>query len=203
MNKDDEQVMVFPHCGLPRLGTFPGFSTSIETWTTFVCDVLPNARFMRRGDVEDDPTMQQIIPYVVCRWHDQVLVYNRGAKGGEKRLADKWSIGIGGHINLEDHRKGLVGTIRSAAYRELAEELGPVSVPPALHYLGFLKTEANLVDQVHSGVVFEAFFNTRIVFKGSEEIERHAWVPLEELKDYNLELWSEVLRDHLIEETGA
>ena len=200
MSKDDEQVLVFPHCGLPRLGEFPGLATSTEAWTAFVCDVLPNCRFMRRGDVEDDPTMQQVIPYVVCRWHNKVLVYNRGVKGGEKRLADKWSIGIGGHINLIDEHKSRIDTIRAAAYRELAEELGPISAVPVLHYVGVLKTDANEVDHVHTGVVFIAYFNTQMVFTGSEEIERHKWLSIDELKNYDLESWSEVVRDHLVKE---
>lgn len=198
MGKDDEQVLVFPHCGLKQIGSPQGLDISTQTWSTYVCDVLPNSRYMYRRDVEDDPTMQQIIPYVVCRWHDHILVYNRGGKGGEKRLADKWSIGIGGHINPVDEQKSRIDTLRAAAYRELGEELGSLSVAPMLYYVGLLKTDSNEVDLVHTGVVFTANFNTKKQFDGSDEIERHRWVPLTELGDYELESWSEVVREELL-----
>lgn len=197
MGKGEEQVLVFPHCGLPKLGEFPGLVTTEESLRALMKDILPNSRFMFRKDVEDDPTMQQIIPYVVCCDEGKVLVYNRGGKGGEGRLADSWSIGIGGHINPVDAESGpLPQALTWAILRELEEELGTPSVPD-LKYEGILKTETAEVDLVHTGVVFTATFNNVSDFYGSEEIERHKWVTLEELTDYKLESWSEVVRDHL------
>ncbi len=199
MSKDDEQVLVFPHCGLPKLGTFPGLVTSAESLSVLMCDIVPNSRFMRRKDVEDDPTMQQLIPYVVCKDGPKVLVYNRGGKGGEGRLADSWSIGIGGHINPEDMLESRSQIITYAAIRELAEELGSDSVP-TLTYVGVLKTDKAEVDLVHAGIVFTAMFEDVSGFYGSDEIERHRWVTMEELAEYKLESWSEVVRDHLVKE---
>jgi len=199
MCKGDEQVLVFPHCGLPKLGTFPGLVTTADALAAFMSSVLPNSRFMARKHVEDDPTMQQIIPYVVCKDGDRVLVYNRGVKGGEQRLADSWSIGVGGHINMDDMCEGVVYVLRRAADRELTEELGANKID-TLTYVGVLKTETSEVDLVHTGIVYTATFTELPEIKEPDEIERHRWVTVKELADYKLEAWSEVVRDHLTKE---
>jgi len=199
MHKGDEQVLVFPHCGLPKLGAFPGLVIAVDSLASLMSSILPNSRFMFRKDVEDDPTMQQLIPYVVCRDSDRVLVYNRGAKGGEQRLADKWSIGIGGHINPEDMRGGMAHVLMRAADRELTEELGENKID-TLAYVGVLKTETSEVDLVHTGIVYTATFTELPEIKEPDEIERHRWVTVKELADYKLEAWSEVVRGHLTKE---
>ncbi len=203
MNKDDELVWVFPACAMEDLQGLPGITPRLADWRTFAIDILPKCTFMRRGDVEDEPTLQQVIPYVVCRNGSLVLLYNRGDKGGEKRLADKWSIGVGGHINPGDTKKTPQETLQSAMTREMLEELtagGFRSDPPVLRYFGLLKSEGNAVDAVHFGVVFQAHFAAIAAVVATTEIERHMWVTLEELENYPLENWSEMVRDELLKE---
>lgn len=205
MSKEDEQVWVFPACMLEEGNIGNGVTCLVKDWTYFVKEVLNTCRFMRRGDVEDEPTLQQVIPYVVCRNGKQILLYNRGVKGGEKRLADKWSIGVGGHINpVDDHSGSATPSeiLYNAAARELIEELmsGKITVTPKLNHYGLLTTDITPVDEVHFGVVFMAEFPSVVTLVSTKEIERHKWVSLEELKEYRLETWSEMLRDELLKE---
>ncbi len=204
MSKDDEKVWVFPACMLKEFDGFPGVMTAPEAWTTFAHKVLETCRFMRRGDVEEAPTVQQVIPYVLVRWGDRVLVYNRGAKGGEKRLADKWSIGVGGHVNPQDYDKekdSPFDVLLNCASRELGEELtaaGYLTAQPNLVFRGLLKTDVTSVDEVHFGVVFEAPFASIAEVGGSEEIERYRWVTVDELRNYSLELWSQLVLEEIL-----
>lgn len=201
MSKDDEQVWVFPACALQAGGISNGITRRKEDWEYFTGTILEKCTYMRRGDVEDAPSLQQVIPYVVCRQGSLVLLYNRGTKGGEKRLADKYSIGVGGHINLEDYHQEPVKTLNKAMSRELREELttgGFLTNAPVLEFFGLLKADKTPVDEVHFGVVFQAEFTKINCIKETDEIEMHKWVTLEELKDYKLETWSEMVRDELL-----
>lgn len=203
MNKDDELVWVFPECALRNFDNLPGVTPSVKDWTRFVRDVLETCRFMRRGDVEDEPTLQQVIPYVVIRLADVMLVYNRGKKGKETRLADEWSIGIGGHVNLADENEedtNPFDTFMNAMEREIMEELNISKAEidaGNFQFLGLLKSEATEVDRVHFGVVFTLQL-PEIELGQTEEMDRYQWVTKEKLSEYSLESWSELVAQNLL-----
>ena len=52
--------------------------------------------------VENDPSLKQIIPYVVLMHAERVFLVKRLPAQSEQRLAGMYSIGIGGHINKDD-----------------------------------------------------------------------------------------------------
>ena len=112
---------------------------------------------------EDDDRFKQIIPYtVVVNKDGQILAYNRGSKGGEKRLKDRWAIGFGGHSNDQDT------TFQTGIIREIREELSGLDVDVLawahpddgddrglIHGpIGFLNDNSNPVGRVHLGVVY-------------------------------------------------
>jgi len=59
--------------------------------------------WVARRDVEDDPNYKQIIPYVaVVNPKKGLWTFQRATKEKdyqEKRLAGKWSVGVGGHTD--------------------------------------------------------------------------------------------------------
>lgn len=112
-----------------------------------------------RNDLEKMPEYRQIIPYVVMRYQGQFLYYRRSKQGGEDRLHDRYSIGIGGHIDLEDLMPykdsiDLGATIQYATEREVREELGGV-VATSKKLGGLLIDSSDEVGRVHLGVVLE------------------------------------------------
>lgn len=207
MDKMDEQVLVFPACYQKHLVGLPGFVSHQKepgNWGAFIKEIFPGLRFMRRGDVEDDPSINQVIPYVVIRSSTgRVLVYNRGDKGGEERLVDKWSIGIGGHINKEDGEEDIFEPqlIFNAASREIREELlgttGGV-MSPTLQILGCLYLTDTPVDAVHFGLVMGTECLSPELIEPTEEATQLRWVKPEKLKEYELENWSAIVRDELL-----
>jgi len=201
MKKMDELVWCFPACKLVSLKGLPGVSTEINDWDIFVKDILESCRFQRRGDIEEDPTIKQPIPYIVVRHEDKVLVYNRGNKGGEGRLADLFSIGVGGHINPDDATTDEpFEVVLSGATRELTEELTLDGTLPhhQIRFLGLLSTDDTPVNAVHFGVILEARFKTIVGIDGSDELQRHRWVPVTKLNNYNLESWSEMVLEEIL-----
>lgn len=55
--------------------------------------------FLPRVEMETDPTYKQIIPYLVFNFEDKYFLMQRKSDCTEKRLANKMSLGIGGHVN--------------------------------------------------------------------------------------------------------
>jgi len=107
--------------------------------------------FVERRHAERDSSMKQIIPYAVVRnARGEVFLLRRKKAGEEKRLHDKLSIGVGGHVNPGDETGDIVAT---SCAREIEEELeigGPFTTSP----LGVINDESNDVGSVHFGLVF-------------------------------------------------
>ena len=58
--------------------------------------------FVPRQAAEIDPSLKQIIPYLVLRDGDCIFLMKRTRAGGDARLHDLYSIGVGGHLNPGD-----------------------------------------------------------------------------------------------------
>ena len=88
----NERVLVVPAHELDRLGRFQGFSTEADHYLSHLL-VPEMATFRPRYEVEDDPSLKQIIPYVIFRAGDLVFTYKRGTSQGEVRLRSRNSNG--------------------------------------------------------------------------------------------------------------
>jgi predicted NUDIX family phosphoesterase len=112
--------------------------------------VRRRGRYLDRPRAEDDPTLKQLIPYVVVRDGRSVFLMHRTDAGGDARLHGKASIGVGGHLNpVDDGEDALMAGLR----REWAEELA-ADWEPEFELIGLLNDETNPVGAVHLGVVF-------------------------------------------------
>ncbi len=108
-----------------------------------------HGRFEPRPAMEADPRFKQIIPYLVLRDAERYFLMRRTRAGGDARLHDRWSIGVGGHINPGDG--GLEGGLR----REWAEEL-VADFSPEFRLVGVLNDDTTDVGAVHLGAVYVA-----------------------------------------------
>ncbi len=112
-----------------------------------VATLSSHGRFMPRDEAEVDPSWKQVIPYLVLRDGDRWFLMRRTRAGGDARLHDRWSIGVGGHLNPGDG--DLLGGLR----REWAEEL-VASFQPSFTPVGLLNDDTTPVGSVHLGVVY-------------------------------------------------
>ncbi|HEY4190419.1 MAG TPA: hypothetical protein VGM28_08370, partial [Candidatus Limnocylindrales bacterium] len=111
--------------------------------------VAREGRFVDRADAEEDPSLKQVIPYLVLRDGERWFLMRRTRAGGDARLHDRWTIGVGGHLNPGD--VDVPGGLR----REWAEELVAGFVPEFAP-IGLLNDDTTPVGSVHVGVVFVA-----------------------------------------------
>ena len=145
MGSPDEQVLV-----VPREALVAG-----EGWLGVQRGGLDDALaivgregfFMRRDKAEEDPTHKQVIPYLVLRDGERWFLMRRTKAGGDARLHDLWSIGVGGHLNPGD------GDVAGGLRREWAEEL-VADFEPEFEPVGLLNDDTTPVGAVHVGVVF-------------------------------------------------
>jgi len=195
----DENVLVFPRSLFEQLGVFQGFSPDVNRYLPMILDAKNN-HFMPRAKAETNPQFKQVIPYVVITDGKNILHYVRGKKAGEQRLAAKGSIGIGGHINDEDHTLFAFGiqAFQDAVKREACEELsvqGEFDARP----VGLINDDSTEVGQVHFGVVHVLFRTAEQVKKNEQVITQMEFLPIAELKAKReqMETWSQICLDHL------
>ena len=105
-----------------------------------------------RSAMEADPTWKQVIPYPILRDGPRWFLMRRTRAGGDERLHDRYSIGVGGHVNPVDG--GLDGDLTQALEREWTEELD-VDFVPVFRFLGLLNDDTTPVGEVHLGLVYE------------------------------------------------
>jgi predicted NUDIX family phosphoesterase len=146
-----------------------------------------------RAEVEDDPSFQQLIPYVVVRDGDALFLMRRLRAGADVRLHDRWSIGVGGHIGEADG--GLTGGLA----REWREEM-VAAWTPVFRLLGLLNDDTDPVGAVHLGVVHTVDAAGRAVgVRETHKLEGGfaALSKVDALGD-RLETWSRLVLDHLL-----
>jgi len=156
--------------------------------------VARHGLFMRRGDAEEDPTHKQVIPYLVLRDGKRWFLMRRTNAGGDARLHDRWSIGVGGHLNPGD--AGVDGCLR----REWAEELVADFVP-GFEPVGLLNDDTTAVGAVHVGFVYLAdAAGRRVAIRETEKLEG-AFATTDEVAAVRdgLETWSRLVFDTLTE----
>ena len=195
----DENVLVITRSLFDQLGAFHGLATNVQAYLPTIFSGENNF-FIDRNDAEDDPGHKQIIPYAIFRFKDKILHYVRGGAGGEKRLAAKGSIGIGGHINDTD---GASGSLANATYlagvdREINEELD-IDGTFTQRAVAMINDDTNDVGKVHLGIVHLVDLETDSVKPNEAAITDLEFLTLDELRgrDDRLETWSKICVDGL------
>ncbi len=173
-------------------------------WDGFAADRLEPVQrvirdrsfFMPRGQVEEDPSYQQIIPYSVFRHADRYLLTKRLKASSERRLRHLYSLGVGGHINPEDVVSG--DPINEGMRREWEEEVvyaGSFEARP----LGLIHEQSAPVGRVHLGVVFLLEGDTpEIAIRETDKLAGQL-LTLDEMRIHYLEMesWSQLVYDRL------
>lgn len=152
-------------------GDWPHGYQPIDAPDAFLDRAMRLGRFVERDEAERTPAWKQWIPYCMLRCGDWsvdgdprgrgILLVQRTKKGGEARLHESWTVGLGGHIEPVD-ASGADSTapdarsfFGAALQRELQEELRLPEAPlPAPRLLGLINDDTTNVGQVHAGLAY-------------------------------------------------
>jgi predicted NUDIX family phosphoesterase len=146
-----EDILVVKKEVLFKNGEFEGFLPLAKK--NYLSIILDNSEYQKRTpELESDGTWQQPIPYVwiVNEKQKKVFLYKRATTGNEGRLHNKYSGGVGGHIDRATEDKS-ENPIITAMMRELKEEVVMKNYPMP-EIIGFLNLRAG-VEEVHFGIV--------------------------------------------------
>ncbi len=191
-----ERVLVVPTELFHRLGYFQGFSSDIGRYLGELLDAR-NTSYRPRGEMEENPGFKQLIPYAIFRHRtpggDFVFQYTRGKGMGENRLHSKHSIGVGGHIAIEDQVSDDAVPYNEGMRRELAEEV-IIDTPFTDRCVGLINDDETPVGQVHLGVVHLIDVERPAVRNRESEILDAGFRPVQELlAAYDrFESWSQI-----------
>ncbi|OGZ64562.1 MAG: hypothetical protein A3A98_03335 [Candidatus Staskawiczbacteria bacterium RIFCSPLOWO2_01_FULL_40_39] len=151
MSKDDEKVLVVSADIIFKEGRWQGLKQ--DNLDHYLDLIQNNYQFKRRGDVEQDPSWQQIIPYIVFNYQDKYFLYKYLPKAGEQRLVDTYQIGVGGHINEID-TNGASNVLEEGMMREWSEEVEYKGNVLEKKFIGLLNDDSRPVEAVHLGLVY-------------------------------------------------
>jgi len=186
----EELVLVVPRASVMADPGWLGIRSADRA--AFEALVAADGRFEPRATAEHDRSLKQVIPYLVLRDGPRYFLMRRTRAGGDVRLHDRWSIGVGGHLNPED--RDLAGGLR----REWREEIEADFVPD-FELVGLLNDDTTDVGSVHLGAVFVADATGREV--AIREVEKLAGAfaqpaAVAAVRD-EMETWSRLVFDAL------
>ena len=186
----DEQVLVVPRTCLPDAAGWHGLRT--DALDDFAELVAREGSFRPRPAMEVDPSFKQVIPYLVLRDADRFFLMRRTRAGGDARLHDRYSIGVGGHLNPGD--VDLAGGLR----REWSEELA-ADFEPTFRLVALLNDDTTDVGSVHLGAVYVADAAGRpVAIRETEKLEGAFAEPAEVAAVADrLESWSRLAFEYL------
>ncbi|MEK6850834.1 MAG: NUDIX domain-containing protein [Nanoarchaeota archaeon] len=164
----------------------------------YISLILNNCSYSERSDeLEHDRTLKQIIPYIIIinKKEKKIFAYKRANNDNysEKRLRNKWSIGVGGHIERIDNKN----PIQEGMMRELKEELKMDNYPiPKI--IGYVNDDSGNVESVHFGIIALAKTSEDIK-QGDDEMEHSSFYTIDEFEsliskqENELEGWSKII----------
>ncbi len=147
-----DEILVVKRDILFKDGDFEGFITKDKK--DFYNLILDNHEFqIRTLELEKNRVWQQPIPYVwlINPQTKKVFLYKRSTTGNEGRLYNKFSGGVGGHIDKKELVDGKGDPITQAMMRELEEET-IIEEYPFPKIVGYINYNSG-VEDVHFGVV--------------------------------------------------
>ena len=191
---------------LEHIIAIPQFTTVNNWLEPYELTISDNDIYIAPREVlERDKNFRQTIPYILIKNADTYLTYKRTKKNGEQRLSEKYSIGFGGHMNINDchivnDHIQFEGSVSKNIIRELTEELvefdsTSFTLPPLL---GYICNSSNDTDKVHVGLIY--ILETTITeFTTSDEgLSELAFKTKDEIAQLpNLESWSQIVLSYL------
>jgi predicted NUDIX family phosphoesterase len=188
-NKHDEMILVVKRERLFPDGSWEGLR--VDQLNHCLDMIAAHSEFHPRGLMETDPTYKQIIPYLIFQHKDKFFLMQRQERASETRLQNKYSLGIGGHMRLEDFAQG--PDLFAWAKREFQEEVaynGNLEILP----IGVLNDDSNSVGQVHIGLVLILLGDSPDISVKSE-LKSGKLMSLVECFDYvpKMETWSQMM----------
>jgi predicted NUDIX family phosphoesterase len=190
--KNDERILVVKRSDILPTGGWHGIQeVDFEHYLNLI---QKHMHFLWRSEMEQNPLYKQIIPYLIFTHNNRYFLMQRTAQASETRLQNKFSLGIGGHIRMEDMTSA---SIIDWAQREFHEEVA-YSGHLTVSSLGIINDDSNPVGQVHLGFVLLLQGDSDDISIRSE-LKSGGLATMKECQKWyeSMETWSQIVLDFL------
>jgi predicted NUDIX family phosphoesterase len=197
----DEFVLAFPTKELWKLLTYNSKGL-IKGNSEVLTMIVQNGLFLRRSELEENPSFKQVIPYGIISNNESFYLFRRTSKQREKRLHNKFSLGTGGHMNPNDSRESEEQYLVDELKRELFEEVRLINGCSIenIEFIGFLNDDTIPVGRVHIGLLYNISVSNKELYINEKEKMTAAWIDKSNLADYyeGMETWTKITFDFYI-----
>jgi len=181
-------LMVLPSISSVISGFIP-YSSEIEE------KIISNKKLQLRSDAESDERNKQIIPYMIFCYDSKIFLMQYGIKSSAKTLSKKYTLGIGGHLWINDISPNV--PLVKWGRREFDEEVFYFD-DRSEKIIGFVNDDSNPVGRVHFGVVICVYGKSPAISIRSEMV----WgklIAIEEAVEFftGMDNWTKIIYTYL------
>jgi predicted NUDIX family phosphoesterase len=197
----EELVFAFPTDELWKLMTYKKKGL-IKGNSEALKKIVQNGLFLRRSELEEDPSFKQIIPYAIISNNESFYLFRRRSGQTEKRLHNKFSLGVGGHMNpagsMESKELYLIGELKRELYEEVRLPNG--CLIEDIEFIGFINDDTIPVGTVHIGLLYNIHVSNKEVYINETDKMTSAWIDKSNLAESyeGMETWSKITCDFYI-----
>ncbi len=164
--------------------------------------IVQNGVFSNRSELEENPSFKQIIPYAIISCEDSFYLFKRTSKQTEKRLHNKFSLGVGGHMNPSKSIVSKEQYLTDELKRELFEEINLLNscLIDDIEFIGFLNDDTIPVGRVHIGLLYHIHVSNKdVIIKETDKMTAD-WIEKSNLAEFyeGMETWTKFTFDYYI-----
>jgi predicted NUDIX family phosphoesterase len=164
--------------------------------------IVRHGLFRKRGDLEDDPSFKQLIPYGIISHDESYYLFRRTSGQTEKRLLNQLHLGVGGHMNPGSSavldEQYLIGELKREFFEEV--RLFNACVIENIDFIGFINDDSLPVSRVHLGLLYDIRVSSKFVMINETDKMEAAWIAKADLEAYydKMETWTRIAFDQYI-----
>ncbi len=207
----DELVFAVPTIKLWDLLTYKAKGV-IHGNTDILKRIVQNGLFRKRNELEEDSSFKQIIPYAIISYKEpersgfiqsqSFYLFKRSSGQTEKRLQNKFHLGVGGHMNpgsfMESEEQYLIDELK----RELFEEVKLLNgcFIEDIEFIGFINDDTISVGRVHIGLLYNIHVSNKDVYINETDKMTADWIEKSNLDKFyqGMETWTKIAFDYYI-----
>jgi predicted NUDIX family phosphoesterase len=201
MNNMEELVFAFPTDKLWNLMTYKKKGL-IKGNSEVLKRIVQNGLFLRRSELEDDPSFKQIIAYAIISNKESFYLFRRTSGQTEQRLHNKLSLGVGGHMNPVNSTEPKEEYLSDELKRELFEEVSLLNgcLIENIEFIGFINDDTIPVGRVHIGFLYNIHVSNKEVYINETDKMTADWIDKPNLAEFyeEMETWTKITFDFYI-----
>jgi predicted NUDIX family phosphoesterase len=200
MNNMEELVFAFPTDEFWKLTPYK--TGLIKENSEVLKRIVQNGLFLRRSEIEDNPSFKQIIPYAIISYKEYFYLFRRTSGQTEKRLHNRFSLGVGGHMNPDDSMESKEQYLINELKRELYEEVSLLNgcLIEDIEFIGFINDDTIPVGRVHIGLLYNIHVSNKEVYINETDKMTADWIDKSNLAEFyeGMETWTKIIFDFYI-----